>query len=162
MTNRRRASRRLRRGSTLIEAVAVVVVLALAVPPVLGWMDRASREQADAIAAARGTLLAQSVLEQVLADCAATGEISFDSLGEPDYLTRAVGGLRPRLDPIAQTFASAGVEYDVVIGPLVAASGATTGQPERDIFRRVTVTATAPSATGPSLAISIEAMVCAP
>lgn len=162
MKHRSPNARGLRRGSTLIEAVAVVVVLALAVPPVLGWMDRASRDQADVVSAMRATHLAQSVLEQVLADCAASGSIGFDSLAEPDYLSRAVTGLRPRLEPVAQAFAPAGVEYDVTIGPLVSGTGLSTGQPTLDRFRRVVVTATAPSATGPAIAINLEAVVCAP
>jgi prepilin-type N-terminal cleavage/methylation domain-containing protein len=46
-----------RRAFTLIEAVVVIVVLAVSLPPTIMWLDQSTSRQADAASATRATFL---------------------------------------------------------------------------------------------------------
>src|SRR5262245_62627691 len=69
---RGRSRARVPRGHafTLIEAVVIVVILAIAVPVTLVTLDEANQRRADSVNATRATALATCVMEHMLADVA--------------------------------------------------------------------------------------------
>ncbi len=152
------------RGFTLIEAVAVVVVLALVVPPSLMWMDDAAARRADAVATMRATTLATAVAETVLADSVAqTPGLGFSAFANPvTYLDTPVSGLRARLGTVASMYESMGMVYAVEVGALVDGTGTVNVDVASNIFRVVTVRVTYPSAEGPSLQVTVPFMVASP
>ena len=136
-----------RRAFTLIEAVVVIVALALIVPPSVAWMNRAGQDRVDAVNATRASFLASAVLEQVMADVTspATG-LGFGALASSaTYLNTANTGLYARLTGLTSSYASAGLSYTVTIGSLVDQTGAVNGTPALNTFRVVTVTVTFPA-----------------
>lgn len=148
-----------RRAFSLIEAVVVVIVLGLAVPPALSWLDSAVSARADAVNAARATVLATSVMESILADSASSAPgLGFAALAdESAYVDDPASGLRTRLAALAQHYEAFGLAYAVSIGPLAAFDGVATGDPSRDVFRMITVTVTFPSAAGGTLELPVSA-----
>lgn len=54
----------------MIEAIAVIVIVGVTVPPVMFTLDRAAQRQNTAINAVRTSALLQSMLERTLADAA--------------------------------------------------------------------------------------------
>jgi Tfp pilus assembly protein PilV len=152
------ATRTLRRGASLIEAVAVVLVLAIAVPPTITWMDRAAARRMDSIQIIRATNLASSVLDQILSDAATT-----DVGAQPTtYLDTPTTGLRARLATLTAIDLAAGVSYDAAFGPLVASTLASTGDAGRDLYRVVTVTSSYTDSTGVVRTVPITGIVTKP
>ncbi len=150
-----------RRAFTLIEVVAIVIILALAVPPSLVFMDQATSRRADAINAMRATTLATLVMESILADVASTNA----SLGYPalasssTYLDTPTTGLKARISALQSTYADMGMSYSVSIGSEVNAAGIVSGTVSENVFRKITVTVTYPSASEDSASLSLVAMV---
>lgn len=158
----RRANVPTRRGFTLIEAVIVIVALAIMVPPSIAWLNRAGHDRVDAVNATRATFLATSVLEQVLADAASTGAgLGFAAFADaPAYLDTPATGLRDRLAPVTAPYAAMGMSYSVAIGPLVTQAGAVSGDAAQDVFRVVTVTVNFPASYAASAhSVSMSSMV---
>ncbi len=153
-----------RRAFTLIEAVVVVVVLAVSLPPTIMWLDQSTSRQADAASATRATFLASSVLETVKADVAsASPGLGFAALANSAaYVDTPFTGLRARVATTLQPMLDMGLEYDVSIGELVNENGVVDASTPKNIFRIVSVTVTAPSATGPELSIQVSCVVTAP
>lgn len=60
--------RRTRRGFTLIEAIAAVVILAIGLPPMLWAVREAHLARANPVLASRARWLAEARLEQIIAD----------------------------------------------------------------------------------------------
>ncbi len=139
----------------------LVVALAIAVPPALVWLDEAASARADAANATRATTLATSVMESVLADVAsADAALGFGALANPGAYVDAAGtGLRARLAGVTGLYEGTGFIYTVNIGGLVSWTGSAAGDPQQDLFRVVTVTASFASAMGATLSVSMEAMV---
>ena len=57
-----------RRGGALIEAVLVVMLLAIAVPPSMRFAEDIGAARSDAVLVERSAMLAQSVVEAIMAD----------------------------------------------------------------------------------------------
>ncbi len=150
-----------RRGFSLIEAVVVIMVLAISVPPSLQLLDSAASTRADAINATRATLLGASVLEHVLADVHSTDPgLGFTALSDADaYLNTGGSGLVARISGVTGGYASLGLDYSVTIGPLAQADGVVSGDPDFDVYRRITVTVTYPSAADGTINMPISAIV---
>ena len=87
------------RAFSLLEAVAVTLVLALAVPPLAVWLVSATDDRADTVSTAQATILASAVLETVMADAASTDPtLNVASLNDSAAYLNAPGtGLRARL-----------------------------------------------------------------
>lgn len=130
-----------RRGFSLLETLAVMVVLAIAVPPASMMLADAGRARRDAVMMARATWLATGVLEHVLADVnSPAAGLGFDALDDSaTYLDDATTGLYARLDSMMSFYDALGLSATVTIGPLADASGAVTGDADQDLFRTITV-----------------------
>ncbi|MBK9189258.1 MAG: prepilin-type N-terminal cleavage/methylation domain-containing protein [Phycisphaerales bacterium] len=157
------APRVIRRGFTLIEAVIVVVVIAIAIPPTLLWFDSAVSRRADAVSTLRATTLATLVLEHIIADVNSDAAgLGYAALASPaTYLDTPGTGLRARLSSATGMYQSMGLSYQVTIGAPTDYRGVVTGT-GADLFRRVTVTITIPRADGAPVAMPVSAMVAAP
>lgn len=149
-----------RRGFTLIEAVAVIVVIGIAVPPTLLMLREVVEQRTDAISLARATSLANAVLETVVADVASGDEnLGFDALvDETLYVDGGTRGLRTRLATVTAPYTAARLSYAVDIGPLSAADGSITGDVDLDLFRVVTVSVTFPTIRGQQV-LNLSTMV---
>ncbi|MFT5424315.1 MAG: type II secretory pathway pseudopilin PulG [Phycisphaerales bacterium] len=128
-------SRRVRsRGFTLIEAVLVVLVLALTIPSGMRMVSAAERAQGESEAIYTATTLAGSIAEQVLADVHASdrfGPAALDDLAT--YLDDPGTGLRARVAWLLASPATQGMSFDLTVGD-VGVSPAPAG------LRLVTVT----------------------
>lgn len=146
-----------RRGTTLIEAVVVVVVLALAVPPVLSFASRAADTRAEAITVTRANMLASIVMEQILAD-----SVTIDVGGSANYVDQAGTGLRARLASQTSAYAALGLEYAVQfsgpVGPALTASAVSA----ENIYRTVSVVVTYQNLAGESRTLTLSGVVGRP
>ncbi len=150
-----------RRAVTLIEAVIVVLVISLAVPPMLTLVDTIAGSRAESARISLATSLAQGVMEQVLADTLPEdGAPGLDALADPDaYVSTPNTGLRDRLAWLAEPYAERwGIDYSVEIGGPIAADGAPSGDASRDIYRMVTVAVQIPGETE-RFELSVAALV---
>jgi len=131
--------RKFRRGFTLMEAIAALVVLGILIPPTVAMMRDAARSRVDAVSLTRATWLAAAVMEQVIAD------VNSEQFGlgvladQAAYLTSPGTGLEARIADVTSLYASAGLGWSLSIGELVSASGAATGDADRDVYRMVQV-----------------------
>lgn len=147
-----------RRGAMLIEAVVVVVLIGLSVPPLLSVVSEAAESRADTVRAAEATMLAQGVMEQILADVYVRG-IGVSVLDDAEtYVDGAGEGLRSRMAWMLEPAAERRFAVDVRIGSPVGPMGFPTGDADRDVFRIVTVGVSFTSTRGQS-ELSISSMV---
>lgn len=155
---------RSRRGVSLLEAVAVVVILAVAVPPTIMWLDESTSHRADAMNTTRAGMFATIVMENILADSASTAsDLGFAAFANSNqYLNTATTGLRDRISPSTSFYEAMGMTYAVTIGVLVGPNGTTTGSTSTDIFRIITVSVTFNSAVSGTQTLSISSFVTAP
>lgn len=82
--------RRPRRGFTLVEAIAAIVLLALAAPPMLWALREGQLRAVDPVLASRARWLAESKLEDLIADRHSETR-GWDYLVKPNY---------PKEDPV--------------------------------------------------------------
>jgi prepilin-type N-terminal cleavage/methylation domain-containing protein len=152
----------IRRAFTLLECVAVITVLAIAIPCTLSWVDESASNRADAINATRATMLGSAVMEHVLADVASTtaGQGATGLNSSSTYLDTAVTGLVALMSSTSSFYATIGMTYTVTIGGLTDFDGVSRGVAV-DVFRLVTVTVSYPSARGGTLSIPISSRVAA-
>lgn len=143
-------TRAVRRATTLIEAVVVVMVIALAVPPMLTVVNSTADSRAEAVTISVATTLAHGVMERVLADVYAGEEApGIEALADADAYLNAPGtGLYERLEWLAEPYEDRGITYTVEIGALVGAEGLATGDASSDVYRKVEVVVGVPGATG--------------
>lgn len=146
-----------RRGTTLIEAVIVVVVLALAVPPVLSFASRAADTRAEAITITRANMLATIVMEQILSD-----SVTVDVGGSATYVEQASTGLRARLSVQTSLYTSAGLEYAVTFSQPVGPALSTSAVSGENTFRTVSVVVTYRNLAGESRTLTLTGVVCRP
>lgn len=150
-----------RRGVTLLEAVLVVLVLAIAVPAAMSMIAEANEARRQGADAARAVTLAQGVLEHIIADVnSAEPGLGFGALADPAaYLSAPTTGLYDRLDALAAPYAAAGMTYDVTIGALANAAGTVTGDAGQDVFRAVTVRVTFEDPDGEDLVLPVSVVL---
>lgn len=141
-----RSIARSRRGLSLLESVAAVVVLSIAVPPTLSMLADASSQRGDSIAITRASLFAQAVMEQVVADASSTdASLGFDAFEDSAaYLT----SLDARVASVSAGYQPFHMTYDVAIGDLSDETGNITGDANQDIYRRIRVEIEFLSSTG--------------
>ena len=140
----------------------VILVLALAVPPTIAFLDQSASARADAVNTTRATTLAQCVMENVLADASSTapglGYTAFADMAT--YRNTPTTGLRDRISPMTGLYTGMGMAYTVSASAPVSSSGTATGVIAQDIFRVVTVTVTFESAQqSMPLSIALSALV---
>lgn len=130
------------RGFSLIEAVACMVALSIAVPACMFPLRDAAAARVSALQTERAATLSGAVLETLLADVAsADPNLGFDALAQANsYLNASGDGLYDRLEAVSDLYAEHGLRYSVAIGPLVSASGVATGDADQDAYRWVSVT----------------------
>lgn len=129
-----------RRAYTLIETVAAVVVLAVAIPTVASMLADSAITRRDAVTATRATILARAALEHVLADLhSTTPGLGFGALADaPTYLTAPTAGLYKRLAPTVAVYEPLGMSLRMEVSGLVDTSGVVTGDIARDVCRDIT------------------------
>lgn len=138
-----------RRGYTLIELVAVIVVLAIAVPSTMGMLTGASMARINAVRHERASWAASAIIEQVYADTASAADgMGFELLADDTYATDDPGGVLDRLAPVLEPLLNDGYASSLRIGPLADASGTVTGVLDQDIYRTVTAAVTYLDAQG--------------
>ncbi len=149
------------RAFTLLEAIATMLLLSIAVPPALMMLSRANDSRQESVAADRAAWLATGVLEHILADVASNApERGFDALADANaYLDTANTGLRDRILPLEDHYSLYNMTYAVAIGELVAYDGAATGDAARDLYRYITVDVSWPSTRGGQHTLSVGALV---
>ena len=128
-------------GFSLVELIAVIAVLAVMVPTALSMLESAARERTGASKALVATSFAASVGEHIIADMhAGDPGIGFEALGDADaYTNDPDTGLRTRLVWLIGHHEALGYELELEVGPLMSAGGTPTGDPEFDLFRRITI-----------------------
>ncbi len=150
---------RVRRGFTLVEAVVVVVVLGLAVPPTLMMIDATVDRQIDSLNVVRATTLATALAEQVIADASsASPGLGLSGVSASDYATKA-GGLNERLSATISPYQALGFSHAVSVGGLVSKTGAASGTTSENVFRLATVTVSFPSVRGGTMSLDLSALV---
>jgi hypothetical protein len=149
---------KVRRGATLIEAVIVVLVLAIAVPPMVVGVSDSVNRRSDAIQLIRASTLASTVMNQIKSDSITT-DIGTDIA---TYLNRPATGLRARLDRVTSIMTSAGLSYDVAVSERLNLSLVPSGNPTRDLFRTVTVTVRFTDSKGSLQQIPFDTVVSIP
>lgn len=149
---------KIRRGATLIEAVIVVLVLAIAVPPmVVGVSDSVGR-RSDAIQLIRASTLASAVMNQIKSDSITT-DIGADVA---TYLNRPATGLRARMDRVTSIMTAAGLSFNVAVSDRLDLSLVPSGNRNRDLFRTVTVTVRFTDSIGSVREIPFDTVVSIP
>jgi len=130
-----------RRAVTLIEAVIVVVVLALAVPPMLSVTADAVDARTESVRLAQATTLAQGVAEHILADVHASGgAFGIGALTDTaSYLEHPTRGLRARLSWLTESYEPHGISWNLEVGEPVDARGIPSGDASSDRYRHVRV-----------------------
>ncbi len=152
------SSRHLRRGATLIEAVVVVLVLAISVPPTLSWLGEAASRRADSISVVRAAALANVVIEQVMSD-SVTADIGLSPAG---YTNTATTGLIARLSPTSTFYSALGYTWSLSFSGLVGPTLVATGDPAKDIYRTTTVTVKYSDSAGTARSLATTMVVAKP
>lgn len=157
----RRHPTRARRGATLVELVAVIVVLAVSVPVSVAMLRAQSAGSADAVQFARASALTTAVCEQIIADVASSDEsLGFEALGDSAaYLETAGTGLYDRLATATDAYEAMGFGYTVEIGPAVDSGLSVSESESENIYRLITVRVTAPMAATASVEIPTALVV---
>lgn len=148
------------RGFTLIEAVIIVVMLAIVVPTSTRMLMDASTERADRVLLQAGVTYASSLLEQIVADVSAGG---LDVLADQEaYLEAPDTGLWARCSWISAPYKARGIQAQVSISDLVSRTGEVSLEPDENRFRLVEVSVGVPTASGEVLAVPISVMLGEP
>lgn len=118
----RRSNRR--RAFSLLEAMAIVVMVAVAVPPMASIAQSNAVRAGDATRRHAAMHLAVGVTEAVLADSESTHPLlGFEGFARADYLTAQGIGLRSRLARLEEPAAAFGVTYEVSFSDPFTAAG---------------------------------------
>lgn len=150
-----------RRAFTLVESLAVVVVLSVAIPPAVSMMVDSARAQADSVKQTRATWFATAILEHIIADVNSDDALlGFAALADSNaYLTTASTGLNDRTQDVTTLYSGYGLTHSVQIGALSDAGGTVTGDVNMDVFRTVVVGVTWITLKGDSRTLDIGAVV---
>lgn len=139
--------------------MVVIVVLALIVPPSVLTLQDAATNRADSINITRAAILAESVVESIVADAAGgeptTGFAAMADAG--DYLDNADHGLRTRLSDLLDAYV--GFEIDLDVSDLVNLAGETSSDADENRYRRVVVVVRFPRARDAAGELRVETLV---
>lgn len=132
------------RGFSIIELIAVILVLAIMVPTTLSMVADASRTRLSTARATTAATFAASIAEHIIADTHSNDPtIAFPALADSDtYLNAPDTGLNHRLAWLIEHHANLGYTHTITIGPLISADTTITNDPALDIYRRITVAIT--------------------
>ncbi len=151
-----------RRGFSLLEAIIVVLVLALSVPPTVVWLGESAARRVDSVNAVRASALATTVMESILADASSTApSLGFGAFANSStYLDSPTTGLRARISALTSPVESIGFSYGVTFSALVDSTGVVNADTSKNLFRKVTVTVSygAASSTTP-ISLAVEAFI---
>jgi len=151
---------RLLRAFSLIEALAVILVVSIAVPPMAAIARTRALAVSDGARRHAAMILAAGVIESIIADSESTNaQLGFEGFARGDYLSAPVIGLRTRLTSMAAPATALGITYDVTIGSPVDSSGNTALYNTTGALRLVTVTPTWVNAAGQSASLPITTLV---
>lgn len=152
------------RAFSLIEAVACMMALSIAVPACMFPLRDAAAARVNALQTERAAMLFGAVTETLLADVASGDpSLGFGALAQSNtYLNGAGDGLYDRLEAVEDLYAEHGLTYSVAIGPLVSSSGVATGDPDLDTHRWLAVTVRWRNTKGARSAFVSGVMVGAP
>ncbi|GAB4387241.1 MAG: hypothetical protein Kow0022_18740 [Phycisphaerales bacterium] len=148
------------RGFTLIEAVIIVVMLAIVVPTSTVMLMDASAERTDRVLLQAGVTYASSLLEQIVADVSAGG---LDVLADQAaYLDAPDTGLWARCSWLSAPYAARGIKAEVTISEQVSRTGEVSLESDENRFRIVEVSVGVPTASGGILTVPISVMLGEP
>lgn len=151
----------IRSGFTLIEAVIAIVVLSLAVPATTAMIRDATVARSDGALTARALWLGSAVSEQILADAASDDpSLGMGAFGDSNaYLHAPETGLHDRLAGLREEYDRYGIEFDVTIGPLIAANGTPDADPDLNVYRQIEVRVIWSGATGQDQSMPLSFIV---
>lgn len=140
-----------RKGFTLVETVAAIVILALAVPPMLWAVRESARQRVNPMLASRARWLATEKLEDIIADRHSTTARGWDYVSDPaEWSTRY-----PDESPVDATNYP---QFDRAVTFLETQADLTT--PDTDGgYLNVSVTVSWPDATGTTQSLSISTVL---
>jgi len=150
-----------RRAFTLVESLAVVVVLSVAIPPAVSMMVDSAAAQVGSVMQTRATWFATAILENVIADANSDdANLGFAALADSNaYLTTPTTGLNDRMSATTTFYAGLGFSHVVFIGALSDATGTVTGDVNQDVFRTIAVLVTWTTLEGDSRTLTISSVV---
>lgn len=159
--SRRRRNPKFRTAFTLVESLAVVVVLAVAIPPAVSMMVDSAQAQMDSVKQTRATWFAAAILEHIIADANSDDPaLGFEALSDAGvYIKTANVGLNDRLADVIALYNGYGLSYTVQIGALSNAGGKVTGDANEDAFRTIIVGVTWTTPRGDSRTLDVGAVV---
>lgn len=149
-----------RRGFTLIEAVLVILMISIAIPPSISMMTEAAATRTDRVLLATSMSYAQAVADQVMADVSAGGLAVLDDEGS--YLDAPGTGLWDRLAWVSEPYESRDLTAGVSISDLVDWQGEESADEGENLYRIVTITVTVPTSDGLLLEVPISVMLGEP
>lgn len=122
-----------RRGTTLVELIAAIVLLGIAVPPLVATLSAALENQSERVDREHALRLCEAVLETVLADAyGGSTEIDIVADGYADTVA-------DRLSGIDSFYSSLGLDWQLAVEGPFDETGAVTGT-DADNFWRATAT----------------------
>jgi type II secretory pathway pseudopilin PulG len=141
------------RGTTLVELVAVIVVLSVTVPVTVAMLRGQSDRSTDSVLYARAGAYATAICEQIIADAASDSDIiNFASLDDvASYVDAPTTGLRDRLSSVTAAYESQGFSFDLDVGELVSSDLTTSINDGENVFRVVTVRVRVPLVSSGSI-----------
>lgn len=149
-----------RRGFTLIEAVLIVLMISLAVPPAIGMMIEASAARADRVLLSTAMTYAQGIADQIMADVSAGGLTVLDD--SVAYLDTPGTGLWDRLAWVSVPYESRDLTEAVEVSDLVDWQGNVSADADENLFRVVTVRVGVPMSDGTLLEVPVSLMLGEP
>lgn len=155
--------RHIARGVTLVEVMALLIVVAIAVPPLAALSAQSSRALAEERRYFHSAWLATAVLEQIRADALSEdAAMSLEAMSDAAYLSAPATGLRDRLSETVSAYEDEGLSYEVTFDDVRDATGAAIGAGERSATRLVTVEVLYASQDGREIRAPFSTVVGAP
>ena len=143
-----------------MEAMAVIVLVAIAVPPMAAIARSHAHAAGDAARRHTAVHLAAGVVEAILADVESTDpRLGFPGLARTDYVESQVDGLRLRLGSMLEPATALSIDFDVVFSDAFSNTGDPAGPTEPLAMRIVTVTTTWHAMSGQPASCELQTAV---